>query len=276
MLAYLAVLLAAIFLILTIVPSLLAEVGGIMDDLPDIQEDVTAWIDEQGWVSEDQITQYLEGQMEADGQLAGVPFLIVGTVLEFVLAVFLSLYWLIAKPGAKSLMLSMTPPEKREMAEDIAEEVGTTMGGYVRGVVISGAILATLAFIGLTVIGVEFALPLAVIVFFGELIPIVGPVIALVPALIVAAFDGVTTVLLVLGLYLGIQLLESSVVYPQVMKRQARIPPIVVIFAILAGGSVGGIIGALVAIPLAGGIRVLVLRLAIPEIQHRLGHDQAA
>jgi predicted PurR-regulated permease PerM len=81
---------------------------------------------------------------------------------------------------------------------------------------------------------------------------------------------------MVLGLYLGIQLLESSVVYPQVMARQASIPPILVVFALLAGGSVGGIIGALVAIPLSGAIRVLILRLAVPRIQERLGHNQPA
>jgi putative heme transporter len=276
MLSYLGVLLVVIVGILTIVPAVMTEVSDLIEDLPDTLEGVTAWIDEQGWISEEQITDYLEGQMEAGGELAAVPLLIASTVIEFVLAVFLSLYWLIGKPGAKSLMLSMVPPDDRQMAEDIAEEVGSTMGGYVRGVVISGAILATLAFIGLTVIGVDFALPLAVIVLFGELIPIVGPIVALIPALAVAAFDSLTQVLLVLGLYLLIQLLESSVVYPQVMKRQASIPPILVVFAILAGGSVGGIIGALVAIPLTGGIRVLLLRLAVPRVQRRWGDDQPA
>ncbi len=273
---YLSVVLAMILLALTIVPAVLTEMGDLAEEIPDAQEQVTDWIDEQGWVSSDQISEYLEGQMDEGGQLAGIPLAIASGLVELALAVFLSIYWLIGKPGARSLFMSMVPPARREEAEDVAAEVGSTIGGYIRGVVISGAILAVIAFIGLTVIGVDFALPLAMFMFFGELIPVLGPLIALIPALIVAAFDGFNTVLMVLGLYLLLQLLESSVVYPQVMKRQASIPPIVVIFALLAGGSVGGLIGALVAIPLAGAIRVLILRLIVPRVQDRLGDNQPA
>jgi putative heme transporter len=275
LLTYLSVVLAIIVLILTIIPSILTEVGEFADAAPDAIDDLVEWVDSQGWVSEDQLTGFFEGQMEnGGGGFAEVPLLIVSGLAELTLAIFLSIYWLIGKPGAKSLVLSMIPPDRREEASDISAEVGSTIGGYIRGVVISGAILAVIAFIGLTIIGVDFALPLAMFMFFGELIPVIGPLAAIIPALIVAAFDGGTTVLLVIGLYLVIQFLESSVVYPQVMKRQASIPPILVIFALLAGGSVGGLIGALVAIPLAGAIRVLILRLAVPQFQERLGNNQ--
>ncbi len=274
-LTYLSVVLAMVLLALTFVPMVLTEVGDLTESIPDAVDDLSAWVDEQGWVSEDQITEFFEGQMEnGGGGFAEAPLMIVSGLAELTLAVFLSIYWLIGKPGARSLALSMVPPHRRDEAEDISAEVGSTIGGYIRGVVISGAILAVVAFIGLTLIGVDFALPLAMFMFFGELIPIIGPLAALVPALIVAAFDSMTKMLLVIGLYLVIQFLESSVVYPQVMKRQASIPPILVIFALLAGGSVGGLIGALVAIPLAGAIRVLIIRLAVPRIQKRLGNNQ--
>lgn len=276
LLTYLALVLTLVLLALTIVPWVLTEVGDLTESVPEAVDDVTAWVEEQGWVSEDQLTGFFEGQMENGGGFAEVPMMIVSGLAELTLAIFLSIYWLIGKPGAKSLVLSMVPPARRDEAEDIAAEVGSTIGGYIRGVVISGAILALIAFIGLTVIGVDFALPLAMLMFFGELIPIIGPLAALIPALIVAAFDGITTLLLVIGLYLIMQVLESSLIYPQVMKQQTNIPPILVIFALLAGGSVGGLIGALVAIPLAGAIRVLLLRLAVPRIQKRLGNNQPA
>lgn len=276
LLTYLGLVGIMILLTLTIVPAVLAEVGDLAEEIPDAQEQVMGWINDQGWVSEEQITGYLEEQMGEGGQLAGIPLAIAGAAVELALAVFLSIYWLIGKPGARSLFFSMIPPDRRDEAESIAAEVGSTIGGYIRGVVVSGAILGVIAFLGLTLIGVDFALPLAMFTFFGELVPVLGPLLAVIPVLIVAAFDGLTTVLLVLGLYLGLQLLESSLVYPQVMKRQASIPPIVVIFALLAGGSVGGIIGALVAIPLAGAIRVLILRLVVPRVQERLGNDQPA
>lgn len=274
-LAYLSVVFGVILLALTVVPLVLTEVGDLTETIPEAVDDLTQWVDEQGWVSEDQLTEFFEGQMEnGGGGFAEVPLMVVSGLAELTLAVFLSIYWLIGKPGARSLALSMVPPDRRDEAEEISAEVGSTVGGYIRGVVISGAILAVIAFIGLTLIGVDFALPLAMLMFFGELIPIIGPLAALVPAMIVAAFDSMTTLLLVIGLYLVVQFLESSVVYPQVMKRQASIPPILVIFALLAGGSVGGLIGALVAIPLAGAIRVLIIRLAVPRIQKRLGNNQ--
>ncbi|TVR71104.1 MAG: AI-2E family transporter [Sphaerobacteraceae bacterium] len=274
-LAYLSVVFGVILLALTVVPLVLTEVGDLTETIPEAVDDLTQWVDEQGWVSEDQLTEFFEGQMEnGGGGFAEVPLMVVSGLAELTLAVFLSIYWLIGKPGARSLALSMVPPDRRDEAEEISAEVGSTVGGYIRGVVISGAILAVVAFIGLTLIGVDFALPLAMLMFFGELIPIIGPLAALVPAMIVAAFDSMTTLLLVIGLYLVVQFLESSVVYPQVMKRQASIPPILVIFALLAGGSVGGLIGALVAIPLAGAIRVLIIRLAVPRIQKRLGNNQ--
>jgi predicted PurR-regulated permease PerM len=273
---YLGIVLVILLLALTILPVVLSEVGNLGEELPEAQEQVMDWIDQQSWISSDQITGFFEGQMEGGGGLAAIPIAIASGLVELALAIFLSIYWLIGKPGARSLMLSMVPPDRRDEAEDIAAEVGSTVGGYIRGVVISGAILAVIAFIGLTLIGVDFALPLAMFMFFGELIPVLGPLVALIPALIVAAFDGPTTVLLVIGLSILMQLLESSLVYPQVMKREASIPPMLVIFALLAGGSVGGLIGALVAIPLAGAIRVLILRLAVPRIQKRMGHDQPA
>jgi predicted PurR-regulated permease PerM len=277
LITYLAIVVVIVLGILTIVPAVIGEFGDLAEEVPEAQERVMDWIDEQDWISTDQVTNFLEGQAEGGGQLAMIPFLVLSAILELLLAVFLSIYWLIGKPGAKSLFRSMIPEHHREFAEDVAAEVGSTVGGYIRGVVISGAILAVIAFLGLTLIGVDFPLPLAMVVFFGELVPVLGPLLAMLPALIVAAFDGLTALLLVVALFAALQLLESSVIYPQVMKRQASIPPILVIFALLAGGSVGGIIGALVAIPLSGAIRVLILRLVVPAIQkHFDTHPETA
>lgn len=272
---YLSVVFVLILLLLTLLPVILTQVGNLTEQVPESRDQVMSWIDEQGWVSSDQISGYLEGQMGGGGGgLASIPIAIVSGVVELALAVFLSIYWLIGKPGAKSLMLSMIPPHRRDEAEDIAAEVGSTIGGYIRGAVMTGAVIATIGFVGLTIIGIDYALPLAMIMFFGELVPVLGPMIAFTPVLLLAALDGVTTFLLAIGLYIALQLIESSFVYPQIMKHETSIPPLLVIFALFAGGSVGGIIGALVAIPLSGAIRVLILRLIVPWVQENLGHNE--
>lgn len=270
---YFGIVVVIALMVLAMLPSFLSDVGALTEEAPQFRDDVTNWINDQG-VSTDQLTSVIQGQASGGGLFASIPIMIFTGFTELFLAVFLSIYWLIAKPGARSLLLSMVPPSKRDRAGEVAEAVGSTVGGYLRGVIITGAILAVFTYIGLMIIGVDYAIPLAILVFFGEFVPILGPLLTAIPALGIAAFDGLTQVLLVAGLYVIVQLLENNVVYPQVMKRATSIPPFLVIFAILAGGSAGGLIGALVAIPLAGAIRVLILELAVPEIQHRMGNDE--
>jgi putative heme transporter len=141
------------------------------------------------------------------------------------------------------------------------------MGGYVRGVAIDGAILAVLVYIGLIILDVRFALVLALIAFLGEIVPVAGPIIASIPAIAIALLDSPTKALAVAAFYLAIQQFESYVLLPNVMQNQAHIPPLLSIIALFAGGTVGNILGALIAIPLTGALRVLVLRAVAPAIR---------
>jgi predicted PurR-regulated permease PerM len=275
-LTYAAIVLVLVAATLVVIPTVLADLGALADELPDVEQ-IQEWLDEREWVSTEQITQWLEGQAGEGGQLAMIPLMVVAAFFEILLAIFLSFYWLIAKPGLWHLVHSVTPKQRREKTDSVITEVGATIGGYVRGVVIDGILLGTIAFIALTLIGIDFALPLAILVVFGEFIPIVGPVLVAIPALIIAAFEGTWQVIAVAGLFVGLQILQSAVTYPMIMKSQADIPPLLVLFALLAGGSVAGILGALVAIPLSGGIRIVILRVVVPFIQGYLGiEDQEA
>ncbi len=112
---------------------------------------------------------------------------------------------------------------------------------------------------------------LALLAALGEFVPVVGPIAASVPAIVIALLDSPLKALLVLAFYAVVQLAESYLLLPNVMRTQSDIPPLLVLFALAAGGAIGGILGALVAIPLAGAIQVLVVRVLAPTVRRWTG-----
>ncbi len=198
------------------------------------------------------------------GAVASLPLTIFASLTELLLIFFLSLYWLIAQPSLRGYVLSLIPNEQRGRAGDVLTEIGQTIGGYVRGTMIDAVIVAALTYVGLLVIGLPFPLVLAIIAGIGELIPVVGPILSAVPALGIALVTGDANFLLVLGFYVVLQQAESNVLVPLVMRNQANIPPLLSLFAFFVGSAVAGIVGALIAIPLFGALRVIAVRMLVP------------
>ena len=99
--------------------------------------------------------------------------------------------------------------------------------------------------------------------------PVVGPILAAAPAILIALLESPTLALMVLGFYVALQLIEGYVLFPLVVGSQSEIPPLLIIVGLVAGGAVGGALGALVAIPLAGALRVVVVRGVAPAIRRR-------
>lgn len=121
--------------------------------------------------------------------------------------------------------------------------------------------------------GVNYPLVMAIFAAFGELIPILGPNLAAIPAIIVAFLESWQLALAVVVFYLILQQLESNIFVPIIMKNQANIPPLLVIISVSFGGAIAGILGAIVAIPAAGALRVIILRVVAPAIRRWTGAD---
>lgn len=140
------------------------------------------------------------------------------------------------------------------------------LGGYMRGQAIIAAVDAVFIGLGIFLLGVPFAVPLAVITFFAAFFPIVGAVVAgLLAILIALATNGFITALLVAAVVLGVQQTESNVLEPVIMARTARLHPVVVLVALGAGAALGGLIGAFLAVPLAAAAAA-VARYAWPRV----------
>jgi putative heme transporter len=179
----------------------------------------------------------------------------------------LSFYWLIAALSIETFICSLFPARVHGELRSLMSEMRRAMGGYLRGVGINAAVIAALIWLGLHFGGIDYAFPLAIIAGLGEFVPYLGPILSFIPSLAVASLQSPGKALLVAIIYLAIMQIEGHVLTPNVMKRQTNVPQVVVIIALFAGGAVGGIIGALVAVPLAGAIIVLADRVISPGIR---------
>ena len=271
---------AAIYLVLfgltiavigLVMPTITDQLGRFAEDLPALIERGRQFVAQWGPMVSSVSSSTTQSATGGWGTVAAVPLVIASSALEVVLVVFLSLYWLIALPTLRGFLLSLIRPADVEKARDVLHEIGQTIGGYVRGILIEATLVGVLVFVAMWLVGVRYPGLLAALAAFGEFVPYVGPIIAAVPAVTLALFESPTQALIVLGLYLTLQILEGYVLFPIVVGSQSEIPPLLIVAGLLAGGAMGGVLGALVAIPVAGALRVVILRVVAPWLRQQTG-----
>ncbi|MBI4499258.1 MAG: AI-2E family transporter [Chloroflexi bacterium] len=271
---YVALVLVVVFALFLVVPPFLAQAQDALNRLPMLVTDLSTWLADRGLVSEDQLFNLLASQVNRlVGFVASLPALVLGLLLEIITVFFLSLYWLLVQPRIWSFTLSLIPEGRQDAVADELREMGTVMGGYVRGVAIDAVIVGTLAYVGFMVLGIQFPLVLAIVAGILEVVPYVGPILAGIPPVIVALFDSPGQAALVLVFWIALQQFENNILVPYVMRSQTNIPPVLVVFALLAGLTIGGVLGAFVAIPLSGALRILIIRTLAPAVRRWTGAD---
>jgi predicted PurR-regulated permease PerM len=192
------------------------------------------------------------------------------TVAEAAIAVAallaLVFFWLTERARLQRFALALLPEDRRSATREAWNAIEARLGAWVRGQLILMGTIGVATTVAYFLIGLEGALLLGLIAAIAEAIPIVGPLLGAIPALIVAALTGqLETVLLVAVVYAAIQTIESNVLVPIVMRNAIGIPPFIVLFSVLAGGAIGGIAGALVAVPFAAAGLVVFERLQARE-----------
>jgi len=175
-----------------------------------------------------------------------------GGVVSFMLIVVLSFYLAVQDDGISKFLRIITPVKHEPYVINLWKRSHLKIGRWMQGQILLGVLVMILVYAGLLIIGVPHALLLAVLAGVLELIPIFGPIIAAIPAIFVAyAADGTTTALIVGALYLVIQQFENHLIYPLVVKKVIGVPPMVSIIALVIGGTLGGFLGLLIAVPAA-------------------------
>lgn len=264
---YAALIVLLLLIVLVTLPPVIQQGTQLGERLPEFVDDITLWLDDNGILGDD-LADMISSQLgEIGPAVFALPLALFGALTDIFLIFIISLYLLLDAERLQRLGLSLFPSGKRERVEDVSGEMLRAVGGYVRGVTINIAIIAVIASIGLTIIGVNFAVVLGIFAGFMEIFPIVGPFIGAIPILLVALIQSPTIGLIAFIFVLTLQLFEGNVLMPNIMHLQAKVPPYVVLFALLAGGALGGVLGAITAIPLAAALKVFVLRVLMPEIR---------
>jgi len=176
---------------------------------------------------------------------------IFGGLATMVVALVLTFYFSVRKDGLKLFLRAVTPASHQKYVENIFVRIQDKLGLWLRGQLLLSGIIFVVTWIGLSVLGVKYALVLALIAGITEVIPFLGPLIGAIPAVILAFLQSPTKALLVVILYLVIQQLEASIIVPKVMQRAVGLNPIVVIVVLLLGAKLAGVLGAILSIPVA-------------------------
>lgn len=262
LLLILALLGALVLTVALIVPAVAAEVPALVDAakrgverVEDLFHDAPLPFDVEG------VGDLLSRAFDAagEGELAGRGLAAAVTVLHFATGVLLMLIALFfyLRDGRRLWRATsdLVPARHKQAVEDVGHRMWWTLGAYFRGQLLVALFDAVFIGLGLLLLGVPLALPLAVVVFFGGLFPIVGAFVSGLLAVLVAFADGgLVTAALTLGLVVLVQQLEGNLLEPLILSKVVALHPLVVISVITAGSLAFGVLGAFLAVPLAASV----------------------
>jgi putative heme transporter len=205
-------------------------------------------------------------------RLIAVPLgLLTGVFSLFINAVILltmTLFWFLATDELKPFVVGLFPGASQDHASQVFTEIGRAFGGYIRGTLIAMLLIGSLTGTGLALLGVPYALLLGILAGFTELLPYLGPWISGTVSVLVALITvDPGKALQVVVLFILIQNIEGNVIEPLVMSRAVKINPLVVIVAVLIGLDLLGIVGAILAVPVAAAIQIVFVRVLAPAIR---------
>jgi predicted PurR-regulated permease PerM len=270
-LVYLSLLAAIGLLTALLVPPIVNEATDLADNAPRYVEDVRDYVqknDRLNEINQDyQITDKLEEEAAklpsriggAAGVLRDIGFGLVNGIFAFVTIMVLTAFMLSGGPDWRRRALALQPPDRAERIDRILTHMSKAVSGYVTGALLVALIAGTSTFIVLTILNVPFAAPLAVLAGLFSLVPLVGATIAAVLIGIVTLFSDFPTDTILWTVWAIVyQQLENNLVQPQIQRRTVNVNGFVVLVSVLFGATLLGVLGALVAIPIAASVQIVI------------------
>ena len=275
-----------VILIGLLVPPLVGQAEELANNVPQYAADVTKFVNENETLSnlnEDyDITGKLQEEAEelpsklgdATKALSDIGVGLVNSIFALVTILILSIFMVSGGANWIERFLKTQEPDRAERMRRAFEHIASAIGGYVGGALLQATIAGVMAFIVLSILGAPFAGALALIMAFGDLIPVVGATIAAFVVGIVLLFVNFPVALIVWIIYAIVyQQIENYVIQPRIQGRAVSVEPIVIIVAVLFGSTLFGVIGALLAIPAAASIQIAVREWLAYRRQATLGVD---
>jgi len=249
-------------LIFAVIPPLIVQTRELILSLPQYIDNLDRFVQTKNGlpnITIDDITQFLTQRI--DKALTNVLSVILNVFtgfLTFITVAVFSFYLLLERDKIKQNLFIFFPHLSKERVYRLGHKIEEKLGAWVRGQVTLMLLVGAATWLGLTILGIKYALPLAVVAGILEIVPIIGPIISAVPAIIIAFVQNPVLVIAVIILYLVVQQVENYLLVPKVMERAVGLSPLIIIFALLVGGSLLGIIGALLAVPVTAIIQVIL------------------
>ncbi len=245
---YIVAIAGVLLIIITLLPFFVGQISLLLSRLPYyLNQDFTIMgtrIDSQ------QISSVAASELaNIGGNAVAITSKLFGGVVSVISIFAISFYLLLYRGKFVAGLTSLFPKNYQEKASTTLDQVEDKLGAWLRGQLVLSGFIGILTWIILTLLGVDYALPLAVIAGLLEIVPTIGPIISAIPAIIVALNVSPFLAIVVGISYFFIQLLENNILVPRIMQRAVGLNPIIIILGIIIGGKLLGIAGALLAIP---------------------------
>jgi predicted PurR-regulated permease PerM len=268
-LVYLGLLLVPIGIGAIVVPPIIDGGHDLAENAPEYADDVTEFVNDNKTlrdINEDyDVTAKIEEEAaklpskidDAAVVLRDVGFGLINSIFALITILILTAFILGGGRRWLHFGLRFVPEDRAQRLERVFDRVGRAVGNYVAGALFQATIAGVTAYVVLSVLGVPFAAPLALVIFFLDLIPLVGATIGAVLVGLVTLFEDFPTATIIWVIYsILYQQLENNLIQPQIQRRAVEINPFLVIVSVLFGSALLGILGALVAVPVAASIQI--------------------
>jgi predicted PurR-regulated permease PerM len=250
-----------------VAPPLVQQARELWAQVPDRLHDAQQWLIDRGILSREVTIKEavqrapVAGGADAVGTVLAALWGVVGGVLGLLTILILTFYFLVGAEDIVSTFVQMFPRRERPRVAAASVRVSTKVSAWLAGQMLLASIIGTTAGLGLWLMGVPYFYVLALIAAIGELIPVIGPLLASIPAIGVALTVSPALALGVAVFFVAQQQVENHVLVPKVMERQVGVNAAVVITSLLIGGSLLGVVGAILAVPTAAILHVLFVEI---------------
>jgi predicted PurR-regulated permease PerM len=272
---YLALLAVLAGIVALLVQPVVSEAESLATHFPAYQKAVVNFIttiEKHVGISNAQLTSQVEGALGQAGQdLLTIGGTIATAVADLILVLVMSFLWLTTSDRLKSFVVDLFPPRAQALVIEVIQDTGFRMGGYLRAVAINMVVVGVATGIACALLRLPDPVLLGLFAGITAAVPMVGAFLGIVPLALLGFTVSPEYPLLVLLVLGTIQLLDANTIVPMVMNRVLALPALVVVLALVIGWALAGLVGSLLAVPVAAAIQVLVIRVLVPYVHHVQG-----
>jgi len=255
---YLALILIISGIVSVMIPPLVTQTGELIKNLPSIIGTINDFF-VFNKIPVNDVSNVIGNQLNTAGSnIVSITTKIFSSIFLVVTLLALSFYMLLEWNVFVRLISSPFSGHQEKRVANIVTKVEKGLGSWVRGQLTLSLIIGVVTYIGLTILGVDYALPLALVAGILEVVPIIGPIISAIPAVLVGLTVSPVLGLAVVALFFIVQQLENHIVVPMIMSKVVGLQPAIVIISVLIGATLGGIAGALLSIPIILVAKIIV------------------